>query len=690
MGKEAVEMRSTDRARRRWPWLALVALVVASTAVRVAASRGVTTPWIAPDEMEYGLLGRSLYATGTLGILHDSSGFVSALVPAVFGLPLSLGDLELGYSVLKALGALVMSLAAVPVYLWARTLVSTRWALGAAALTLALPGLAYSGLIMSEVVFYPVLTLAAWSIAATIESPTLTRQLGFCAAFAVAVLTRPQAAILVPAFLGAVALDAALARTWPRIRSYAPALAGIGLAAAGWALVTALTGGPVLGGYSGAERHYSLRHALAYVAYHAGDLVLLTGVLPVCAVGVLLASGARRGERDPRARAYLAATTALALAVVTEVGVFASGNVGHLAERDLIGLAPAFFVGFVLWLARGGTENRRAKAGTALVAVAAVAAIPLGAFVNANALVDGLSLVPLYHLRSLTSLPATTVALDAGVVATAALFVLVPRRLLLALPVLVGLVLASGSVAASRQVVSESNSQRTVVVGPIRRWIDNAATGPVAYLYDQSMPFNTVWQALFWNRRIEGVYDLPASFVAGPVPQQTLSVATDGRLETSAGGSPRPAFVVAPQPYALVGKPVAYSPRNADQSGLALWKASLPLRVSAVSFGLESNGDIDPAAGDASGGLTAYDCRGGSFRLTLLVKEAETIRIELDGRAVRRRAFPGQSLWSVTVPVDPAAAARGGICRLEVFPSALTGTTRLVFDRASNGLRGPS
>ena len=130
------------------------------------------TPWIAPDEMIYGLLGQSLYRTGTWrssAARRRITARSSRSWPVVRS---ALGDLAAGYSVLKVVQALVISLAAVPVYFWARSLVPRRWALVAAALTLALPGLAYSGLVMSEVEFYPVLVLAAWAMAATLASPT--------------------------------------------------------------------------------------------------------------------------------------------------------------------------------------------------------------------------------------------------------------------------------------------------------------------------------------------------------------------------------------------------------------------------------------------------------------------------------------------------------------------------------------
>ncbi len=130
---------------------ALTALVVASTGLRALAAADVRGPWIAPDEMVYALLGLGLWQHGSLAILGGPTPFYTFLVPAFVGLPLSVGGLGFGYGLLKVLQALVMSLAAVPVYLWGRSLVPRGWALTAAALTLAAPGLAYSGLVMTRV-----------------------------------------------------------------------------------------------------------------------------------------------------------------------------------------------------------------------------------------------------------------------------------------------------------------------------------------------------------------------------------------------------------------------------------------------------------------------------------------------------------------------------------------------------------
>src|SRR5436189_639154 len=119
------------------PGVVLTILVAASSVLRFWAATRIPTPWIAPDELIYAELGRSLYAHGTLALLGHRTSFFSLVYPALAGVPLSLGDVFDGYSLLKALQAVTMSLAAVPVYLWGRGVVRPSLALVAAALTLA-------------------------------------------------------------------------------------------------------------------------------------------------------------------------------------------------------------------------------------------------------------------------------------------------------------------------------------------------------------------------------------------------------------------------------------------------------------------------------------------------------------------------------------------------------------------------
>ena len=113
-----------------------------------------------PDEAIYAIRGLTFWQHGSLPLFGASGSGYSALYPAFAGGPLSIGSAATGYAVLKAVQALVMSLAAWPVYAYTRKLVAEEYALLAAALTLACPLVLFSGLVMTEVLYYPLAALA--------------------------------------------------------------------------------------------------------------------------------------------------------------------------------------------------------------------------------------------------------------------------------------------------------------------------------------------------------------------------------------------------------------------------------------------------------------------------------------------------------------------------------------------------
>jgi len=657
-------------------WGILATLVATSTVARAWAGLRVPTPWIAPDEMIYGLLGRGLYHAGHLAILTGPTPFYSAVVPAVVGLPLSIGNLERGYAVLKVLQALLMSLAAVPVYVWGRSLMAPRWALIAAALTLALPGLAYSGLVMSEVAFYPVVICAVWAGARALESPTRGRQAVLVLASILAMATRLQGVVLVPVFATALVLDSALARRWVRLSPYAPTFAGAGLVGALWLGWRLSAHESLLGGYGDAAGSYSFARAARFVGYHAGDVGLLAGIFPLCALLVLLWGGLRHGERDARVRAFVAVSAAAVVWFVLEVGVFASREVGLLAERDLIALAPLLFLAFALWLDRGLPGGYLVRSLVSLGVAAGVVLLPLGTLVTPDALPSAFSLIPLEHLRKLTSLHTTELVVGLAVGAAAALFALLPRRFGVLLPAVLLLALGAGSVSASRETAAQARAQKLRLLGPVRRWIDIRADRPVAYIYDGQVWWNAVWENVFWNRRIRWVYDLPGDRVPGPLPQEEVDVLPTGELRPL-GVSSSARFAVAPVNYTLIGAEVGSSPQfGTDRQGLGLWKIVPPLRLSTITTGLLPNGDVDRVAV-----LNVYGCRSGVFDLVMLVKQPQSVRVVLDGRLARRAAFTSPTTWHLTLTISPTAVGSNRICRLRVLPSGLLGTTRFAFNR---------
>ncbi len=644
-------------------------------------------PWIAPDEMIYGLLGRSLYSTGTLGIFGGPSPFYSALVPAFVGLPLSTGDLEFGYGLLKVLQALVMSLAAVPVYLWGRSFVGRRWAFVAATLTLAAPALVYSGLVMTEVLFYPVFVLSAWAMASVIEEPTWQRQALFVVAVGAATATRLQAVVLVPAFLTAVGLDALLARSPIRARRFMPAIVALGLLAAAWLGWRLASGEPVIGGYSVVTHaSYGVGRAARFVLYHAGSLILLTGVVPACGLLLLLGAAARRRDSDGRIRAFLAVTCSLSVWLVVEVGVFASQYVGQLAERDLIGLAPLYFLGFTAWLARGAPRGYWPASIACLLVAVPLVLLPLGKLVTASALPDAPSLVALYNLRTARSLSTLELAFYGTVGAALLLLALLPRRaLVVVLPLLLLVALTGGSVAASRYAADQGRQRQRMFLGSTPTWIDRAAHGPVAYLYQSGADWTGVWENVFWNQRIDRVYDLGNARLVGPIPQQQIRIRADGRLVARSGRPVSAPYVVtttgvvgSEPSFEFAGEPIASTIQPGSQAGgLALWRIEEPLRLSFRATGIRPNGDIYPGE---TARLIAYGCSHRVFRVTLLVKQPQTVTIRRNGAAYKRLAFrspaPNQP-WSGAIPTRPRPGqpARASVCTLDVETDGLLGST---------------
>src|SRR5919201_31635 len=113
------------------PGLLLVPLVAASAGLRFWAASRIPSPWITPDEQTYAELGRSLWHSGSFEILGQSTKPLSLVHPALIGVPLSAFGAVTGYTVAKAVQAVVMSLAAVSVYLWGRSLIRGPFALAA-------------------------------------------------------------------------------------------------------------------------------------------------------------------------------------------------------------------------------------------------------------------------------------------------------------------------------------------------------------------------------------------------------------------------------------------------------------------------------------------------------------------------------------------------------------------------------
>ena len=654
----------------------LVLLVLCSALVRFATVRSFDAPWIAPDEMVYGLVGRAFWATGRFTLLgHHAAGY--GLFPMLAGLPPALFGTSVGITVLQAVQALMVSSTAAVVYAWVRPAAGSAWALSAALLTALLPALAYSGLIMTEATFLPAATLALWLLARALEQPTWQRQLALAAAILLAISIRMQAVVLVPILLTAIGAAAWCARDRLVVRRFVPLFVSIGLLGVAWVGAHLLRTGSVtsaLGIYGvTASSGYDSVEAARWVFRHAGDVFLLVIGAPLIAALLLAFEAARGRERDPRVQALVAVTVSTCFWMTVEVGVFASRYVHQLAERDLIAVAPPLFACFAVWLARGMPRSQPATSIIAgLVAVPAVL-LPVRTLVTAAAAPDAFMTIPLARFLARTSsdtLQTTWVTAAAFMIL---LTVLLPRRFGFVLPVLVAAGLAASSVLATQEIGARTRADREAFFGTTSQaWIDDATTGPVSYFYDGAADWNAVSKIAYWNRSVTSIATLPGASL-GPLPTTVVRPGAGGRLLDSRF-EPLPANeIVASTAFTFVGTAIAESAQGPDQPGLRLWKLSGAPALATWTTGLKPNGDIvQPVR------VTVFACGPGQLELTLLGKQGTPVVIARDGVPQLRIAPVSGAVWTGSIPA-PRSANGKTVCTYDITSPGLVGSTRIEF-----------
>jgi hypothetical protein len=635
-------------------------LVAVSTGLWAWAGTRISGPWFIPDEVVYAELGKSLYRLGHFEILGARPGFFSLIYPAFVGLPLHAAQLERGYAVAKGLQAVAMSLTAVPIYVWSRSLVSQRWALVAATLTLAVPTLALTGFLMTEVLFYPFFCLATWLMARVLVRPTLRLQALLVGAILLATLTRLQGLLLIPAFFVAAVVAAGLARNgWRPLLRLVPTAAALAVAALLWIGASLASGRHPLGAYAVTTgNRYAASQALRFVVYHAADLVLFTGAVPVAALVLLTTSVVRRRAATPEAIALVSVTIGATLTFVPFVAVYAAGFTGRLAERNLFFLAPLFFIAFVTWLARGASRPRISLVVTVAVLLALAAATPWNRLVVPAAEPDALTLVPFVRLHGRFPPLDPAVVITLLVAALLALLAL-PRRVLAFVPLALGLLFAGASLSAARFTATTANAYEQLMVGADRSWIEKAAPGPVDFLYTGEQSWSgggPAWTNVFWNDRIERVDVLFGARVDGPSAAHDDVVAGDGRVHTAVP-PPGPSYVVAPTTLRFAGDGLATSPM-----GLVLWHVDPPLRLVTRATGMDPvNSTLGPRAD-----FIVYGCRGATVRIELLSSDDRRVHIGAGKHVLLTAGQP----WSGTLTVPPPRRPGKETCDLSLQGAA--------------------
>ena len=603
-----------------WAWLG--ALYAVATTIVLALALRVGSPWIMVDELVYSDMARSFAASGHFLIrgVHANYGFVyPLLLSPVYS---ALGPMSDVYRWTQAVNALVFCSAVLPAYLLARRVVRPPVALAAAALAVLVPSGAYAGTVMTENVFYPVFLWLSLALVAALERSTLRNQLLLLLACAVAFETRAQTVAIVVAVLTAPFLLAWIERgRTSRLKAFAPLYSIVAAVAVVAVLVEVVRGrspAAILGNYSVTSNGgYRPWPVIEWIVLHLAELDLAVFVLP-CAALIVLVANARHLDR--RLRVYAAASAALSVWVVLEVGTFASRYSQRIEERNLFYLMPLLVIALLAWIERGQPLPPRASVAAAGVAAALPGTIPFAHLLNITSQSDTIGLQPWWFVgNTWTGRHGVGVAAVALSVALAACFLWLPRRYAPVLPALVagGFLLTWLPVELwTHSFPRLASSAYAQGVGkPQKSWIDRAV-GRDAHVGVVFAGGNTlaVLENEYWNRSIDRVYGLGAR-LPGDMPEiQTGVDAATGNLR----GVTEP-YVLAPASVQLVGRIVARDPAKQ----LVLYRVTAPARITTRVAGLYPTTPGVEAWSGAHVSWTRTSCRPG----TLAVKVSGDARL---------------------------------------------------------------
>ncbi|MDP9345673.1 MAG: hypothetical protein M3P44_08105 [Actinomycetota bacterium] len=379
-------------------WAPPLALVVGLLIVAgVAASFGVRIGGLILDET---LLKQSAvhYTHGLPhNLFHDLTARATSRLYSLVIAPLfAIAHGDVAVRAARGLNGLMFATAAVPAYLLARQVLTSRWlAVAAALLCVAFPWLTLTTAMFSENLAYPLFMWSVVAMAWVFERPTAWRDLLVVALVGAAACTRTQLVSLFGAYavvitwrlwLDRPSLGAGAAGPWARrVARQFPltlALTGLGVAGVVWelhsgALQSHLRG--LLGGYAVTTSDRGTLPSDLGISMLVEVLALAigTGVVPA-----LLAAGwyPRALLRAPTPRAHAFAVSSAAAVVVLYAGTLYSQGV-YLAtateERYYFYAAP------FLWLAAlAALESRSVRtrslleAGGVLAVVAALVPLP--------------------------------------------------------------------------------------------------------------------------------------------------------------------------------------------------------------------------------------------------------------------------------------------------------------------------
>ncbi len=570
-------------------WLLLV--VGLSTLVRGAIGLGVPSPWILPDEIVYSELAKSI-AEGARPAVREVPVFgwgeiyPTLIAPAwiVFDDPVRAHHAAL------AINAFVMSLAAVPAYLLSRMFVSWKASLVVSAMTLLVPSMAYTGVLMTENAFYPVFLLAVLAIARVLRSPSLPRQGVALLSLGLVAFTRIQGVALVGAYAVAVvsyAMTGTRSERFSYLRRFLPSSITVALVSLGPVIASIVRGEGVfgfLGSRSGTFAAFHPHEIPQWFAFLTADLILYVAVAPAVATAIVVGQGFVR-EAPDRVRLFAALVLPTFASMLLSVSLVSASldvdGTENLNERYVFYVVPLAFLGFALWAEIRLPRPRPWTCCVLAVCCALPVLLPIERLAY-NAAFQSVALV--FWL----SLPVSGVALAACVAAftvlCGAIWVTSRRESTGRVWLVVGVWMALAGTATSVSNGFSGSNFASAFAGIPATWVDDAlppdATASV--VWDQRAGGPEVfdfWLMVteFYNPSVGTVFRLgEPTYYEAFLPTVPIVLDHDARLLRN--GTPvKSEYVLVTCRARVAGTQVAQSPHGR----LRLVKAEQPLRLSA-------------------------------------------------------------------------------------------------------------
>jgi hypothetical protein len=551
--------------------VALTLIVVGSFAGRLVASAAHPAPRYFPDEYLYTAIARALGAGQAPNVRGTSANFPALLEPILAAPFHALFSPELAYRLTQAENALLMSLAAVPVYLLARRLsLSSRYALCCAVFAVAIPDLVFASYTLADPVAYPFAMAALAAGVAALERPARRTQLLFLTLAFLATFARVQYVVLPVAFVAAAfVVDRKRALKTQRLPLVLLALP----------LAVALALGParVFGYYSNVTNLHVGGQLLRWAGIDLFLLAFSTGIVLV--PGALVALARPRGRTET---AFASLATVFGAGLVAEAALYASNGSARFQERYLFAVLPLVPIAFGLYVKHG----RPARIPVALISLllfALSARLPLSGWAGALGKTDSPFLSAVFRLEKALGTANGSFVLAGLAAAGAAGAVLVSRRggarYALAATLTFIFVSSFGALIADS---ANARDVRHEFLPANPSWVDATGLRDVTLLQTAGAPAAGAVEQLYWNRSITHLALVGAAMPTDVYAAPRIRVASDGTL-LGVGAN------VLVQDYAATAQ-FANARLVATAGTFSLWSADSALRLSLLERGRFSDG----------------------------------------------------------------------------------------------------